>query len=268
MTATYQLIQVQLDPFSGRQFPLGALVRHDGGHRVARVHRLPSGHCLGHPGADRFLERLQQLLGSLVGPELPSSFGPYTFLTQPLPVPSGVKDPVKWVEALLNPATPAVEPGASRAQRRAAFGWAFFKTVGVDRLVKRGFCPTTDMGGWRDPRSAALEEISHWVPGNARVLLMEPIAPQRVKLTSDLKAVAGRFSMYRDVMEASPEVAGSLVAYVVAGGSPEQRSEALGTLQHWADEVIDTTHTAQRAHLVDTIRTYVTETEGDTLFQE
>lgn len=257
MSASYRLIHFSPDPFTGARFPLGAVVADAQGEvRVARVERLPSADCLGDRRLAVAVQRLHARLGAVTTVEaLPAVFGPYATLAEPQEVPKGVPDALAWVQGMLAP-TAAQEAHlvTPRSRRRATLGYRFFQTWGVQRYVRKTFKPATDWGGWLDSYSA-LPQISHWVPGQNQVLLMEPVVPTRRQFEQDVGKIAMRLGAYRHAMEhASNGREGSLLAYITAGGRPDMREMAMEQLQAFAHDVVDTEDATSRDGFIERIR--------------
>ncbi len=105
MTANYRLLHFTPDPFTGSRFVLGALVTNDEGEvQPVQVEKLPSADCLGDRALAITAQRLHRRLATITSADgLPAVFGPYTRLTEPNPLPNGVRDPVEWVRSLLAP---------------------------------------------------------------------------------------------------------------------------------------------------------------------
>ena len=260
MTATYRLIHVQLDPFLKNRIVIGAVVvGRNGEVRVAHNLSLPSAECLGSEQASVVMQRLTSRLGSVTDESATLMQGPFTLVSEPSPIPDGVNDPLEWVQRLLNPSTMGDKPlSQTRGSHRSTFGFRFFEVEGVSRFVHKGFKPGRDMDGWLGSKAGALDQITHWVPGERRVLLMEPIVLTRPSLTQDLRVVAQRFGAYQHAMRGT-EIIGSLVAYITPAGSSGQRQEAHDVLEGFADEVYDTQEPNRRRRLVDMVREYAVE---------
>lgn len=257
MTASYRLVHFTPDPFTGARWPLGALVvDRTGAVRIAKVNQLPLA-SFGDRAMQLAVQRLQgRLDGVRRADALPPVFGPYATLSEAVAVPDAVDDPMGWVDALLNPARPQ-EPRAATPRRtqRAAFGFRFFETWRVARYVRKTFRPHTDGGARLGKHAAGLPELSHWVGGAAELLLMEPVVPSRPQFEADLKCVAQRIGAYRYAIEGAESARGTRVlAYVTAGGHPDQRAAARETLAPFAHAVIDTDDASARDDFVATIR--------------
>lgn len=257
MIASYRLVHFTPDPFTGARMPLGAVVvGRNGQVRVAKVHHLPLA-CLGDRGLQLAVQRLHARLDGIGSVEaLPPAFGPYASLGEVVMVPDAVLDPFGWVEALLNPArSPQRRVAEPRSAQRASLGYRFFETWRVERFVRKTFRPGTDGAGWLGRHAAGLPELSHWVPGGDQVLLMEPVVPSRPRFDADLKEIAQRIGAYRYAVErAENGRQGRLIAYVTAGGHPDQRDEARQTLAPFAHEVVDTDDDGARERFIAEIR--------------
>lgn len=257
MSAIYRLVHFTPDPFTGARLPLGAVVvGRDGAVRVAKVDSLPLA-CLGERGLQIAVQRLHARLDTIGSAEtLPTAFGPYATLSEAVVIPEAVADPLGWVDSLLNPSQPRRRRTAvPRGAHRSSLGYRFFETWRVARFVRKTFQPATDWEGWLGRHAAGLPELSHWVPGIDQVLLMEPVVPTRHRFESELKEIAQRIGVYRYAVEnAENGRRGRLIAYLTAGGHPDQREEARQTLSPFAHEVVDTCEEGPRLRFLDTIR--------------
>lgn len=257
MTATYRLVHYSPDPFTGARVPLGAVVvGHDGKVRVARAEHLPLA-CIGDRVHQLALLHMSERLDTIRQPDqLPRSFGPYTTLGGPQPVPEGVADPLGWVASMLNPPRSAkAAQHVVRGSTRGTYGYSFFQTWRVSQFVRKTFQPGKDLDGWLTSRSTALPSLTHWVKGSGQVLLMEPVVPTRRQFQHDLREVAERLAMYRPLLPTgAADRRGALVAYVTAGGPEERRAEAVEALRPYADDVIDVDVEGDRMAFIDRIR--------------
>jgi hypothetical protein len=257
LTASYRLVHFTPDPFTGARLALGAVVvERDGRVRVAKVNRLPLA-CLGDRGLQIAVMRLHARLDGIGSLEaLPSVFGPYATLGEPVGVPDGVPDPLGWVDALLNPERPQQRRNAEpRGAHRANVGYRFFETWKVSCFVHKTFRPRVDGQGWLAKHAVGLPELSHWVAGPTELLLMEPVVPARPRFEADLKEIAQRVGAYRYAVEqAGEERKGRLLVYLTAGGPAERRAAAREALTPFAHEVVDTDDERARDGFVAAIR--------------
>jgi hypothetical protein len=251
VTATYRLIHLTPDPFTGSRVALGAVVVDErGAVRVARVGHLP-GACLGDRSVQVLAARIHARLDTIgQADRLPMAFGPYVSLASRAAVPAGVADPVAWVTELLNPALHA--GGRAAKSNRATLGYQVFVAGGVARWVRKTFSPLVDGPAWLAPYAQGLDTVSHWVEGPTELLLMEPLVPDRRSFEHDLHKVALRFGGYQHAIRENPRGA-ELVAYLTAGGGPAARQRAEEVLGKFAHRVVDTDVAAQRARLLDRI---------------
>jgi hypothetical protein len=239
VTATYRLIHLEPDPFSGARVALGAVVVDGrGAVRVARARRVPTV-CLGDSSVQVLAARIHARLDTIGHADrLPMAFGPYVSLAPRASVPDGVVDPVGWVEAMLGPA----EAGATAIHgvQRATLGFRFFETWRVADVVRKTFQPKRDGRPWLAAHAGGLSPVSHWVEGQDRLLLMEPLVPERRSFEKDLHEVAQRFGAYQHALRGAPDGwSAELVAYVLAG-EDDARAHAREVLAPFAHEVIDT----------------------------
>lgn len=258
MNAHYRLIHFTPDPFAGTRFALGAVVSDERGQvRVARAEWLPSASCLGDRSLAVVIQQLHSRLDAVESAErLPSTFGPYATLAEPHQIPRGVDDAVAWVQAMLSRAKPEGSRVSNpRGSNRATLGYRFFKTWGVARYVRKTFKPDQDWGGWLSRHGAGLPQVTHWVEGQERALLMEPVIPSRHQHEKDLKGIATKFGAYKYALDQTDNGrTGQLIAYVTGGGHPDQRAEAKETLSAFADVVVDTAEAPARQRFLESIR--------------
>lgn len=263
MTASYRLIHFTPDPFTGARFPLGAVVADGaGGVRVAKVERLPSAACLGDRGLAIAVQRLHARLDGVRSAEaLPAVFGPYATLAESTEVPAGVPDALAWVQRLLSPDAPSGDrPKNPRGQQRGSLGYRFFETWRVAGYVRKTFHPATDAAGWLGTHAAGLQQVTHWVDGKTRALLMEPVILDRPQLAHDLQEIAARFLAYRYALENTDDGRqGELIAYLPAGGHADQRAQARETLAAFAHRVVDTLEEQARGDFLADIQRVATE---------
>lgn len=258
MSATYRLVHFAPDPFTGARFPLGAVVTDaDGGVHVAQATHLPSADCLGSRDLAVAVQRLHARLWTVDDPHrLPPAFGPYATLDEPRDIPASVRDPVAWVESMLSPGAPGGRHVSTpRGVQRATQGYRFFETYKVDRYVRKTFRPESDWGGWLGRHASGLPQVSHWVPGETHLLLMEPIVATRRQFDGDLKDVAVKLGAYRyATTQAENGRRAQIIAYITGGGPPDRRAEARSRLEPFADRVVDTSVDAERSSFLGRIR--------------
>lgn len=130
------------------------------------------------------------------------------------------------------------------------------------RYVRKTFRPATDWAGWLGTHAAGLQQVTHWVNGEDTVLLMEPVLPSRPQFEHDLQEIAAKFLAYRYALEKTVNGRqGELIAYLPAGGHPDQRDQARETLRAFAHRVVDTDDNVSRETFLGDIRRVGT--EGD-----
>lgn len=258
MTATYRLVHLSPDPFSGTRLVLGAVVSAEGEVRIAKVKHPLGAESLGRADLAVLARMLSQRLDEIVQPDaLPPVFGPLAMLGESRPLPATVMDPVAWLEEqVLNLRRAGESPlRPSHAPHRAKVGLRFFETARVERFVRRNFAPATHGRGWLATDAAGMEPITHWVGGREETLLMEPIVPARSQCDADLREVSTRFVAYRYAIEkAERQDGGQLIAYVLQGGTTTQRERALGLLSGKAHLVVDTSDEGERQRFIDRVR--------------
>jgi len=255
MTTHYRFVHLVPDPFTGTRFPLGALVSNGRVVTSARAGYLPDESCI---GASAGLARsLRDLLSTVeTFDRLPTGFGPYVYLDEPRLAPaielSGV---LAWLEALMERRVD--DPASStlgRRPKRSVLGRRFFETWRVSHWVADRFDPATSWDGWLAEEATGLEATTHWTGGKARLLLMEPVVPDRPSFEEDLKAIATRASAYEfHLQKMANGKTGSFVTYILRGGPEAARKHAIEVLQT-KSKVIDVSVDGQRKHFLSDIR--------------
>ena len=268
-TFIYRVVNLILDPVIGHHIPVGAIARSETGKiYTAPAPFIPDARCLGGEAfywqADHVRSQLESVneFGSL-----PPHFGPCVSLGAPMKMPPGVANPVPWLKALLPQDTGAVATVSGR-HHLATRGYQFFETYGLAQYVERRFKPHLY---WSENPALAdtmslLEPVSHFVVGESRLLLMEPLSVDRRQYKKDLTKVAQRFGAFRYHLGGMlNELNVNLVAYITAQGSQERRTEVAEQLvaDGSAHMVIDTSITEDRGAFLRDIR--VTG-DRDTLF--
>ena len=141
-----------------------------------------------------------------------------------------------------------------RGQQRGSLGFRFFETWRVARHVRKTFKPATDWNGWLGSYPS-LQQVTHWVAGDSKVLLMEPVLPARRQFKQDVQDIAVKFWGYRYALDkAENGREGKLIAYLPAGGHPDQRAAAVEILGKCAHRVVDTVDGAARDAFLSDIR--------------
>lgn len=164
--------------------------------------------------------------------ELPMSVGPQAQLGEARPVPQGVSDPAAWIKENVLPRRPQREDElgetAPLGAQRATAGYRFFETWHVSQWVKKRYLPP-ELTGWSRPHVAP--DISHYVSGASRVLLMEPLVTTREAFEKDLEQVGRAFLGWRGLQRyvTLPQEP-TLITYV-HGGSQNAVMEAKRALQ-------------------------------------
>jgi hypothetical protein len=258
MTARFRIVHFSPDPFLGTRIPIAALLDVGGRVEVHSVPHIPGPECLGGSAAAAAVRMILEDLDDVEEfDRLPMSAGPHAVLDEPSDVPRGVNDAQRWLERTLQAVVPpkaadadAEEPHVVRARRRATIGYQFFQQHRVDRWVRKTFNPTRDADGILSAASA-LGTVSHFVPGDRTLLLMEPIFPRRAQVDADVQSIARMFGAYKTVLRAAkPKQAIELFAYVLPGGSAKRRDEINEELRLYVDRVVDTARDAPRKDFI------------------
>jgi|GEM_PF-1510340 len=257
MSARFRIVHFMPDLLSGARVPIAALIQgEDSSVRIAQAERIPGPDCVGGREAWYSLSMALEDLRLATNFELlPTSIGPFVQMEEPRNVPTTVKDPVRWVREhvlprrLMNPDDQVDQP--LPVTKRQVVGRAFLKNWKVAKYVKDNF-NGVDMGF-----PGSVYHVSHWVPGRAGLLLMEPIVGDRSDFQDELLRVNSTFLAWRQLFEErrkkhprtrEPE----FIAYVLDA----RRGEAATVreqLQASRAEVINVDRTTEREEFVSRI---------------
>ena len=113
MTASYRLVHYIPDPFAEAQFVLGAVVTVGQQVRGAPATQLPGPECAGGAAHAQLANMLSRQLIDIVSvAEIERYFGPQVQLSRPYTLPTGLADPVAWVQAHVLPRQRPAQPQA------------------------------------------------------------------------------------------------------------------------------------------------------------
>jgi hypothetical protein len=249
VTAQYNIVHFVPDPFAGARLPVAALVDTERGVAVVRNQSLPTVKCIGHQ-ARKALQLVFDALDDIKERDsLPIEVGPQAILDAPRHLPTGITDPVAWLQK--NVLSPRKE--LHRKTQRSTQGQQFFEQAGVGSYIRTKFQPS-DI--WDTP--LGLPPISLWAGSkNAGLLLLEPLVPKNGEVNGQVEAVGTRFSAYRfhlQRFDSYPKQMTELVAYLLPGPSNSDRDHAITALKQSAHRVYDTALDNQREELVDKVR--------------
>lgn len=95
----YRIVFFEPDPFTGARWPLGAVVDHgDGRVSAVQAGHVPGACCIGSSCEAVLARRLHARVGTITDfDQLPTPFGPYSYLGEARQLPPGVTDPLGWV---------------------------------------------------------------------------------------------------------------------------------------------------------------------------
>jgi hypothetical protein len=254
MSARFRVVHFVPDPILGARVPIGAFVRDGGAVFVARARFVPDALCVGGSASAAVLRELLRDLERLAAAPSPTdAFGPHVFVDAERPMPDGVREPVRWLEAYLLPSAGTIEP-TRRTPPRASAGMNFFQVHHAARYVGVHFEPRRNAKGWIVGETEGLQTITHWVAGFDSALLLEPLVLGRTTIDKDIREIASRFIGYRWARERKRIVRETrLVAYVVGGAVGAARQEAIERLRDTADDVVDTSEPAARTSFLSDI---------------
>jgi len=260
MNARYRMVHYVPDPFVGARVPLAALVMVDGAVEVVKVPNIPGPSCLGSRSraavASMILEDLTMVTGF---DRLPPSIGPHALLDQAYDVPDGVRDVATWLTNLLEglaPAARAEAPEHHHSPQRSSLGYRFLENNRVAQYVRKTFSPDEDFGGVLSS-AKTLGSISHYVPGNHDLLLMEPLIVSRPQLREDIRDVAKMFGAYKTAIRTAKLTRNfrpSLVAYVIGALTPNLHAAIDDGLAGFADHVYTVERKAPRREFLERVR--------------
>lgn len=253
MNAAFQLVHFVTDPFVDGRIPIAAIVRGTRERRLVRSAFVPDAHCIGLRNSALIGMVLKRLESDPAEERSRGAFGAHIFIDEPRFVPEGIADPVDWVRSFVLPLPPPVR---KRGVRRATLGWTYLRRFNAANYVRKTFDRHAPLyGELVKPTVEGLRMVSQYVPGAAKWLLLEPVAPDRPDLAADIAEVASRFIGYQWAIDhhhvkAQPQ----LVAYVLDGGSRASRHEAIERLQESAHEVVDLADSTKREAFLHAIR--------------
>ena len=256
MKRHFKIVHFVPDPVAGTRVPMGAIVSRGDTRRVAVAKHLPGAECLGSRQAARLLNFLVddfKNIGS--ADDVRQRMGPEVLVDDARPIPDGVEDPVAWIEAFVLPRPIEADQKKTTPRRTSRYmeGKNFLSQHNVGQYIRRSFRPGK-VFSHTDGAMKHLGKVSQYVADNQTVLLMEPLVPRRPEWEDDLTDINTTFYAYRYHVENGLNGHdGELIAYILPGGSEEQRSEMKQTLKT-ATSFVDTTHAHQLERFINQVR--------------
>lgn len=258
MTGAYRTIFFHPDPSLDWKVPVAVLVRDRQAVRVGVARHLPDPGCLGGSKRAALLRVGLGELGSDRCPtfdRLPDSLGPHFSTSEPRSLGVSIDDPLAWAieNALPIRATETKATGA-HGEQRSTLGYRFFEQRSVTRYVRKQFSPRRALPG--DKRFQRLHTVSHYVAGTKKLLLMEPLVPERRETDKELDKIVNLFWSYRGSLMPLLESKGidaQLVVYVLQGGDAGTRKSLQESASEAAHRVIDIARTREAASFAEEI---------------
>ncbi len=260
MSARFRLVHFVPDPFLGGRIPIAAIVQADEGISVLRMQHIPGPHCLGGRAAAATVQMVLDDLAQVHDfDSLPKSMGPQAILGNPQQVPVAVTNETAWINSLLSSlrvdtVTEEDEAKHYRGPNRATYGYRFFENFRIAKYVRKTFYPEQQGGGVLSA-ARTIGPISHYVLGESKLLLMEPIVPSRHSWQADTQEVAKTLGAYKMVIrEQRLTEKVKLLAYMLVGGTTSSREQIERDLYQFVDDVVDIANPQRRAAFVDRVR--------------
>ncbi|MCP3100301.1 hypothetical protein LZ198_15630 [Myxococcus sp. K15C18031901] len=255
MSAHYRLVQFLPDPFSGARVPIAALVRDaDRRVQVARAPHVPGPHCVGGKALWVAMQMaIEELDRATRFDMLPPTVGPHVRLDHEVRIPESISNPAHWVQSTVLPQRPPnAEDQLERAPRtrsRDKQGDGFFRNFRVQEYVRKGF-DGSELG--LNPLSTP--QITHWVPGDRDLLLMEPVV-FRENLHAELREISTTFLAWQSLFaERIHARVPHLIAYVLPSAHADVTARTRAILEASRAEVVDVSVPVERMRFIDTIR--------------
>jgi hypothetical protein len=254
VTARYRLVHFVADPFTGARVPIAAIVDAGGRLEVTKAPDAATGLGLGRRASTRAtIEFVLDSISSVTTfDELPPTTGPQVTLGPAREAPVAPKDAVKWVRTALLREPLKPEPRELGRPGRKDAGYRFLEQWKVAKWVGREFRAED----YFQQFSLVLPQISQYVRGDSKLLLMEPIVAKRESsLFRVLRHIGTTFMAWQHGFEQArkkPEV--DYIAYVVAVEEHEMVDEARRVLDKSGTTVLDVNATTERTKLLESIR--------------
>lgn len=265
MKASFRLVHFCPDPFSGARFPIGAVIEGQQVH-IARSLHVPDAHCVGGSQKAALARMIHTRLGVMAlkhSNELPDILGPFVSLGEPREVPIRLEEPIeiqRWIiEVFLggtNAEKDSIKHSGVRAPSPRAYGKQFFAAYGVEKFVRSNYRPDSHLPDEFRP-VGPLHSITHWVGDEHELMLMEPLVPEREHFRGDVEHINTRFSSYRFILSKVPpsRLQASLCAFLLRGGSRNERTYARDCLSGSAHCVVDLESDKERREFVERVKT-------------
>lgn len=258
MNGAYRTIFFHPDPTLDWKVPVAVLVRDEHAVRVGVAQHLPDSGCLG--GSKR-MALLRVGLGDLSADRLPTfdrlpdSLGPHFSASEPRVLGVSVEDPLRWaVDHALPVRSGQSKPSRAHGEQRSTLGFRFFEQRNLNKYVRKSFSPRRVLPD--DRRFQRLHAVSHYVSGDKRLLLMEPLIPEKREVDKELDKVVNLFWSYKGSLMPLLEERGistELIVYILQGGDPTLRSTLQASAAEAASRVVDVARERDAASFADEV---------------
>lgn len=260
MRAFYRVVHFVPDPFSESRIPIAALVGSGPEVQLAHAKHVPGPSCIGASESALLKSVLRTLSAATSLDALPPSTGPHGVLGPPRSVPTGVEDPLEWVERFVLPTPVSIQKRASRerAAKRSTVGYRYFQTWHVAHFVKKRFHPEVEWNIEDPSASVALAPISHYCGSDqVGMLLMEPVVPAPDQFAESTQKVYERMAAYSVYIGHHPSLRekNQLSVYILPGGTRDARHQIRSVCSPVAN-VVDTEIDRERDGLLSIIQHY------------
>lgn len=259
MKGAYRTVFFHPDPSLDWKVPVAVLVRDTHAVRVGVAHHLPEPSCLGGTKRAALLRIGLNALGAGRTPmfdRLPDSMGPHFSASEPYLLGVNVEDPLKWaVDNALPSRVIGMRSAGAHGEHRPTLGFRFFEQRKVHQYVRKTFSPRKVLPD--DRRFQRLHPVSHYVVGESKLLLMEPLIPARRETDKEIDKVVNLFWSYRGSLMPLLEAKGinaELVVYMLQGGDASSRMTLREIAGEAAHRIIDVAHPIQAASFADEIK--------------
>ena len=252
MSRAYRTVFFLPDPALDWKIPIAALISERGEIRVGMARLLPDDACVGGSARMSLLRRgLDALSHAVQFDQLPLSLGPHFVAGTPRELHVDVDDALAWVVESVLPAPIDPRTQGTRGPTRGTIGYRFFERRHVQDYVKKTYHPAERLHV--NGAVSRLDPVSHWVAGERKLMLMEPVITGRREWEQDVKNVVRTFYSYRAAVIPSlyeQRIEPELVVYLVGGGSKHARQEARKVTHGVADRIWDVNDDVQADHFV------------------
>jgi hypothetical protein len=202
-----RILHFVANPLAGTRVPVAVLAtRPSGGVEIILAPHVPDAQCLGSARASNAIRLMRPAIQRLESfDELPTAFGPQFHLAE-IAVTPMVDDAIAWVRRAVF--SEVHTDKMMRSPQRGTLGKQWLDNNGVGQWVKTGYIPD----------GTNLDRVTHYVVGKNRLLLMEPLAPGRLRddRRADMKTISTRLHAHHDVLKRRGTSA-ELFAYLLPG---------------------------------------------------